>query len=71
MIQIMPDEKIIVLTIPNFSATPYSSRLTQGTLVEAVIIQYNKIIKEEAQSRNIKVVDIFGNDTTKAIEVSI
>lgn len=57
--QTLPDKKIITLTIPAFSATPYGTRLSQVTLVEAVIIQYNKIIKEEAEKRNLKIVDIF------------
>lgn len=60
MIEVLPEKKIIILTIPAFSATPYGARLSQGTLIEAVIIQYNKIIKEEAEKRNLKVVDIFG-----------
>lgn len=53
------ENRIIVLTIPDFSATPTGNSLAQGILAEAVIIQFNKIIKEEAQKRNLKVVDLF------------
>ncbi len=59
MLKILPKEKIIVITIPDFSATPAGKEYGQGRDISKGIADFNIIIKEESKKRNIHVVDIY------------
>lgn len=59
LISLVPNKQIIVLTIPDFSATPAGNSLSRGVLVETIIVQFNTNIKKEALLRGIAVVDVF------------
>ncbi len=62
--------KIVLLTIPDFSVTPFWHKYYGKDTVLVQINQFNQIIKEEAQRRSIPVVDVtglskeMGNDRT-------
>lgn len=51
-------ENFIVITIPDYSATPTGSQFS-GPSTSADIERFNTVIKEEAAKRNIPVVDIY------------
>lgn len=63
-------QHIIVLTIPDFSVTPYASKLGDRNELQRKISEFNAIILKEAQARDLKVVDLFkvsqgmGTDST-------
>ncbi len=50
---------LIVLTIPDFSASPRGKNYAGGRNISKGLSVFNQIIKEEANTRGIKVVDIF------------
>ena len=52
-------ERLIVITIPDFSVMPEGPKYSKGRDISAGLQEFNKIIKEEAAKRNLKVVDIF------------
>lgn len=52
-------DRLIVLTIPDFSVTPVVQELPYKQKVSNAIQVHNEIIKEEATKRNIHIVDIF------------
>ena len=51
--------KIIVVTIPDFSATPTGRIYGSGRDISKGISEFNEIIKQESKKRNIEVVDIY------------
>lgn len=52
-------ENILLITIPDFGVTPTGKYYSGGRNISAGIASFNAIIKEEAQKRNLPVVDIF------------
>lgn len=50
---------VILVTIPDFSVSPRGKVYGNGQNVAQGIAQFNTIIKEEAQKRNLQVVDIY------------
>ncbi len=56
----LPDKnKIILITIPDYSSSPAAIELENTSSTKMLIINYNNIIKKEAEKRNIPVVDLF------------
>lgn len=51
--------KLILITIPDFSASPEGPKYSKGRDIRAGLSEFNKIIVEEAGKRNLKYVDIF------------
>ena len=52
-------QKLILITIPDFSATPEGPKYSGGKNISEGISLFNKIIMDEAKKRNLKCVDIF------------
>ena len=50
---------LLVITIPDFSATPTGKAFADGRDISAGVAQFNVIIKEEAKKRGLSVVDIY------------
>ncbi len=60
MLDVLPaKERLIIITIPDFSATPVGPRYAFGRDISAGIQAFNEIIRSEAQKRNLALVDIF------------
>ena len=51
--------KIVLVTIPDFSVTPDGPKYSRGRDISAGLQEFNAIIKSEAKKRNLKCVDIF------------
>lgn len=51
--------KIVLVTIPDFSVTPEGPKYSKGRNIAEGLQEFNGIIKEEAKKRNLKCVDIF------------
>ncbi len=51
--------KLVLITIPDFSATPEGPKYARGRNIGEGITAFNKIIQDEAKKRNLKCVDIF------------
>lgn len=51
--------KLVLITIPDFSATPEGPKYSKGRDISAGLSEFNDIIQEEAKNRNLKCVDIF------------
>ena len=51
--------KLLLITIPDFGATPNGPIYSEGRNIEEGITTFNNIIKHEAKNRNLQVVDIF------------
>ena len=51
--------KIIIITIPDFSATPTGKIFSNGRDISKGIAEFNEIIKQESSKRKLKVVDIY------------
>ncbi|MBI2611757.1 SGNH/GDSL hydrolase family protein [Candidatus Gottesmanbacteria bacterium] len=51
--------RILLLTIPNFSITPYAKILEMGKELLQKIEEFNNIIKEIGNIKNLTVIDIF------------
>lgn len=59
MLSTLKNKNLIVITIPDFTATPSGQKLTGMGAISKNIIDFNKIIKEEANTRGLVVVDVF------------
>jgi acyl-CoA thioesterase I len=60
MVCVLGDKnRLLVVTIPDFSAKPEQSSLFDGRPISRGIAEFNKIIMEEAALRKLQVVDIF------------
>ncbi|CAN5150108.1 SGNH/GDSL hydrolase family protein [soil metagenome] len=60
MQQILPNKKnIVLITIPDFSVTPAGARYGRGRDIGEGVTEFNTIIKQEAEKRNLLIVDIF------------
>lgn len=54
-------DNIVILTIPDFSVTPYARTFGYTTdEIRGAITEFNDIIKDEAKARNLKTVDLYG-----------
>lgn len=54
---------LVLITIPNYARFPQGVRYGANEREEALIEEYNNIIREEAYSRNLKIVDLFKIDS--------
>ncbi len=52
-------ERLIVVTIPDFSVTPEGPQYSRGRNITEGLKAFNEIVKEEAEKRELDVVDIF------------
>jgi lysophospholipase L1-like esterase len=60
ILEVVPDrKKVIVVTIPDFSVTPAGRQYSGGRNISAGISSFNQIIKKEAASHGLKVVDLY------------
>lgn len=58
--QKIPDKtKIVLITIPDFSASPNGPKYSHGRDITEGIREFNAIITKEGEKRKLKVVDIF------------
>lgn len=58
---VLPDaRKLILLTIPDFSAAPEASKYGRERDITQGIAAFNEIIEEQAALRSLPVIDIFG-----------
>ncbi len=57
--QLSKKQQLILITIPDFSATPQGTLYGNGRDITKGISEFNVIIKEEAKKRNLVCVDIF------------
>jgi acyl-CoA thioesterase-1 len=56
----LPNKKrLLVVTIPDFGVTPTGHKYARGRNIHEGIMQFNKIVTEEAHKRGLQVVDIF------------
>ena len=60
MLAVLPNKKrLLVVTIPDFGVTPTGPKYSRGRNIHEGIMQFNKIVTEEARKRGLQVVDIF------------
>ncbi len=60
MLAVLPNKKrLLVVTIPDFGVTPTGHKYARGRNIHEGIMQFNKIVTEEAHKRGLQVVDIF------------
>ena len=57
--KLVKKDNLLVVTIPDFSATPTGKQYANGRDITAGIADFNAIIKKESQKRKLKVVDIY------------
>jgi acyl-CoA thioesterase I len=57
--QLLDPNKIILITIPDYSVTPSGAQYAHGRDVNKGITQFNDIIKAEAAKRKLLIVDVF------------
>lgn len=53
-------ERVVVVTVPDFSAMPAGAAFAGGRDVTAGLAQFNQVIVEESAERGLAVVDVFG-----------
>jgi lysophospholipase L1-like esterase len=67
MLAILPQkDKLVVITLPDFSSTPVGKAYNGAITLKQGIRQYNAVIVNEAKKRRLTVVDLYG--VSKAIE---
>ena len=60
MLAVLPNKKrLLVVTIPDFGVTPTGPKYSRGRNIHEGIMQFNRIVTEEARKRGLTVVDIF------------
>src|SRR5437762_10756400 len=60
MLAVLPNKKrLLVVTIPDFGVTPTGHKYARGRNIHEGIMQFNRIVTEEARKRGLDVVDIF------------
>lgn len=60
MLAVLQNKKqLLVVTIPDFGVTPTGPKYARGRNIHEGIMQFNKIVNEEAHKRGLQVVDIF------------
>jgi lysophospholipase L1-like esterase len=52
-------DRLLVVTIPDFSAAPSGSDYARGRNISEGLTRFNKVIAEEAARRSLRVVDVF------------
>ncbi len=58
--EVLPNEKrLLVVNIPDFSVTPAGPTYARGRDIRAGLIEFNRIVAEEAERRGLTMVDIF------------
>jgi|ERR1051326_1274726 lysophospholipase L1-like esterase len=57
--QLTTNNRLVLITIPDFSVTPEGPKYSKGRNIADGLQEFNAIIKEEAKKRNLKCVDIF------------
>src|ERR1700741_847626 len=56
----LPDKsKLILITIPDFGVTPTGAHYSNGRNISEGIAEFNKLIVQQATTRNLKAVDLF------------
>ena len=55
----LEEDKLLIINIPDFSYTPKGPSLGEGRDISQGIAEFNRIIKEEAKLRNLRIVNIF------------
>ena len=53
------NDKLVIITIPDFGATPAGPKYSGGRDIAAGLMEFNEIIEEEARKRKLALVDIF------------
>jgi acyl-CoA thioesterase-1 len=65
VLQVIPNKKhILIITVPDFSVTPLGKDYSSGRDISQGLKAFNRIIKEEAKARTLKVVDIYSLSKT-------
>jgi len=64
-------KRILIVTIPDFSVTPTGKLFAHGRDITLGIKGFNQIIFKEAQSRGLKVVDVFSLSQTMGQDYSL
>lgn len=60
MLRVLPSKlNLVIVTIPDFSATPQGKKYSGGRDISAGIAEFNDIIKKESDQIGVKVVDIY------------
>ena len=60
MLAVLPNKKLLlVVTIPDFGVTPSGHKYSRGRNIHEGIMQFNRIVTDEARKRGLQVVDIF------------
>ena len=60
MLAVLTNKKrLLVVTIPDFGVTPTGHKYARGRNIHEGIMQFNKVVTEEARKRGLQVVDIF------------
>ncbi len=60
MLAVLPNKKrLLVVTIPDFGVTPTGHKYSRGRNIHEGILQFNRIVREEAHKRGLQIVDIF------------
>ncbi len=54
-----PKTEILVITVPDFSVTPFGKEFSSVRDVSKGLFEFNQIITKEARARNLKVVDLY------------
>jgi acyl-CoA thioesterase-1 len=72
VLQIIPNKKhILIVTVPDFSVTPLGKDYSFGRDISQGLKAFNRIIKEEARRRDLKVVDIYPLSKTFGKDASL
>ena len=60
MLAVLPQKnRLLIVTIPDFSFSPRGKEFSHGRNISEGIAQFNKIIVEEAEKRSLSIVDIY------------
>jgi acyl-CoA thioesterase I len=60
MLKVIPNKNhILIVTVPDFSVTPLGKEYSSGRDIAKGLAAFNRIIKQEAKARALKVVDIY------------
>ena len=56
---VLPEGKLVLMTIPDFSVTPEGYKYARGRDISQGIYDFNQIVLEEGERRELPVVDIY------------
>jgi lysophospholipase L1-like esterase len=72
VLKIIPDpRRILIVTIPDFSVTPFGRQFSYGRDIPQGIKEFNQIIIREAQLRGLKTVDLYPLSQTLGQDISL